>query len=166
MVAMTSMLAVVQTGYGSPERVLRVQEVERPSAGDGEVLIRVRATSVNTPDWLMVTGVPYVLRAQFGLRGPKSPIRGTDVAGVVEAIGTGVSDLEPGDEVFGSLWDPKRPALPHGTFAEFTVAPAVPADQEAGRAVVRGSRRRRDVGTHRARCDPRRRPGGDRDTRG
>ena len=92
MVVMTSMLAVVQTGYGSPERVLRVQEVERPSAGDGEVLIRVRATSVNTPDWLMVTGVPYVLRAQFGLRGPKSPIRGTDVAGVVEAVGTGVSD--------------------------------------------------------------------------
>jgi NADPH:quinone reductase-like Zn-dependent oxidoreductase len=124
MVAMTSMLAVVQTGYGSPERVLRVQEVERPSAGDGEVLVRVRATSVNTPDWLMVAGVPYVLRAQFGLRGPKSPIRGTDVAGVVEAIGTGVSELAPGDEVFGSLWDAKRSAHPHGTFAEFTVAPA------------------------------------------
>jgi NADPH:quinone reductase-like Zn-dependent oxidoreductase len=121
---MPSMLAVVQTGYGAPERVLRVQQVQRPSAGDGEVLVRVRATSVNTPDWLMVTGVPYLLRLQFGLRGPKSPVRGTDVAGVVEAVGTGVSDLQPGDEVFGSLWDPKRPVHPHGTFAEFTVASA------------------------------------------
>jgi NADPH:quinone reductase-like Zn-dependent oxidoreductase len=124
MAAMNSMLAVVQNGYGAPERVLRVQQVERPSAGDGEVLVRVRATSVNTPDWLMVTGVPYVLRLQFGLRGPKSPVRGTDVAGVVEAVGTGVSDLDPGDEVFGSLWDAKRPVRPHGTFAEYTVAPA------------------------------------------
>ena len=117
------MLAVVQTGYGPPERVLRVHEVERPSAGDGEVLVRMRATSVNTPDWLTVTGVPYVLRLQFGLRGPKSPVRGSDVAGVVEEVGPGVSDLQPGDEVFGSLWT-SRPVHPHGTFAEFTVARA------------------------------------------
>jgi NADPH:quinone reductase-like Zn-dependent oxidoreductase len=121
---MVAMQAVVQTGYGAPERVLTVQEVDRPAAGDGEVLVRVRATSVNTPDWLTVTGVPYVLRLQFGLRGPKSPVRGTDVAGVVEAVGAGVSDLQPGAEVFGSLWNPKRPVHPHGTFAEFTVVPA------------------------------------------
>jgi len=121
---MVGMQAVVQTGYGAPERVLKVREVERPPAGDGEVLVRVRATSVNTPDWLTATGVPYVLRLQFGLRGPKSPVRGTDVAGVVEEVGARVSDLQRGDEVFGSLWDAKRPVHPHGTFAEFTVAPA------------------------------------------
>src|SRR5262245_15951871 len=146
MVAMTSMQAVVQNGYGAPDRVLRLQQRARPSAGAGEVSIRVRATSVNTPDWLTVTGVPYVLRLQFGLRRPKSPVRGTDVAGVVEEVGTGVADVRPGDEVFGSPWDAKRPLHPHGTFAEFTVAPATqltakPAGltfEEAAAAVMSG----------------------------
>ncbi|MGH3019737.1 MAG: NAD(P)-dependent alcohol dehydrogenase [Gaiellaceae bacterium] len=116
------MKAIVQERYGAPERVLRVKEIDRPPVGGDDVLIRVRATSVNTPDWITVTGIPYVLRLQAGLRGPKTPVRGTDVAGVVEAVGPKVTDLQPGDEVFGSAW--ARSFATTGTFAELTVAPA------------------------------------------
>src|SRR5918995_587455 len=115
-----TMKAIVQQGYGRPEQVLELATLERPAVGDDDVLIRVGATSVNTPDWVTVTGVPYILRLKSGLRQPSTPVRGTDVAGVVEAVGTNVTDLQPGDEVFGSLWDD----TPIGTFAEFTVAPA------------------------------------------
>jgi NADPH:quinone reductase-like Zn-dependent oxidoreductase len=97
-------------------------EIEPPPVGDDDVLVRVRATSVNTPDWIAVTGVPYVLRLRSGLRGPKTPVRGTDVAGVVEAVGGNVGDLRPGDEVFGSAWASSYATA--GTFAELTVAPA------------------------------------------
>ncbi|MGF7236723.1 MAG: NAD(P)-dependent alcohol dehydrogenase [Frankia sp.] len=116
------MKAVVQEGYGEPEQVLRLAEVERPSVGDDDVLVRVRATSVNTPDWMTVTGVPYLLRLQSGLRKPSTPVRGTDVAGVVQAVGKNVTDLQPGDEVFGSLWGSSLAAS--GTFSELAVAPA------------------------------------------
>jgi NADPH:quinone reductase-like Zn-dependent oxidoreductase len=116
------MKAVVQEGYGPPERVLRLAEIARPSVRDDDVLIRVRATSVNTPDWITVAGVPYVLRLRSGLRGPRTPVRGTDVAGVVEATGKDVADLRPGDEVFGSVWASALATT--GTFAEFAIAPA------------------------------------------
>ena len=116
------MKAMVQERYGAPELVLRLAEVERPPVGDDDVLIRVRATSVNTPDWITVTGVPYILRLRFGLRKPSTPVRGTDIAGVVEAVGENVTDLQPGDEVFGSSWGDSLATT--GTFAEFTVAPA------------------------------------------
>jgi NADPH:quinone reductase-like Zn-dependent oxidoreductase len=118
-----AMKAIVQDEYGAPEQVLRLGEVDRPSAGDDDVLVRVRATSVNTPDWLTVTGVPYLLRLKSGLRKPSSPVRGTDVAGVVAAVGRNVTDLEPGDEVFGSMWDATSLAT-SGTFAELAVVPA------------------------------------------
>jgi NADPH:quinone reductase-like Zn-dependent oxidoreductase len=116
------MKAIVQESYGPPERALRLEDVDRPPVGDDNVLVRVRATSVNTPDWITVTGVPYMLRLRSGLRRPRTPVRGTDVAGVVEAVGTNVADLQPGDEVFGSSWAGAL-ATP-GTFAEFTVVPA------------------------------------------
>jgi NADPH:quinone reductase-like Zn-dependent oxidoreductase len=116
------MKAIVQDRYGPPGRVLRLEHVDRPPVGDDEVLIRVRATSVNTPDWITVTGVPYILRLRSGLRRPRTPIRGTDVAGVVEAVGANVMDLLPGDEVFGSSWT--GALATSGTFAEFTVVPA------------------------------------------
>jgi NADPH:quinone reductase-like Zn-dependent oxidoreductase len=118
-----TMKAIIQEGYGAPERVLRLQEVDRPSIGADDVLIRVRATSVNTPDWITVAGVPHILRLKSGLRRPTTPVRGTDVAGVVEAVGENVTDLRPGDEVFGSSWDNGSTAQA-GTFAELTVAPA------------------------------------------
>jgi NADPH:quinone reductase-like Zn-dependent oxidoreductase len=116
------MRAIVQTGYGAPERVLGLGEVDAPTVGDDDVLIRVRATSVNTPDWITVAGVPYLLRLRFGVRGPRTPVRGTDVAGVVEAVGANITDLAPGDEVFGSAWAGSPAAT--GAFAELTVAPA------------------------------------------
>ena len=116
------MKAIVQKGYGPPERVLEPATVKRPAVGDDEVLVRMRATSVNTPDWVAVTGVPYGLRLQFGLRRPRTAIRGTDVAGVVEAVGMNVTDIQPGDEVFGSVWADTL-ATP-GTFADYSVAPA------------------------------------------
>jgi NADPH:quinone reductase-like Zn-dependent oxidoreductase len=118
-----AMKAIVQRGYGAPEQVLTLDDVDRPSAGPDDVLVRLRATSVNTPDWVAVTGVPYILRLQFGLRKPPNPVRGSDIAGIVESAGKNVTDLRPGDEVFGSLWD-NTSKSPVGTFAELTVAPA------------------------------------------
>jgi NADPH:quinone reductase-like Zn-dependent oxidoreductase len=114
--------AIVQDRYGAPEGVLRLEEIDRPPVGDDGVLVRVRATSVNTPDWITVTGVPYILRLRSGLRGPRTPVRGTDVAGLVEAAGRNVTDLQPGDEVFGSSW--AGDLATSGTFAELAVVPA------------------------------------------
>jgi NADPH:quinone reductase-like Zn-dependent oxidoreductase len=116
------MNAIVQDRYGAPEQVLRLKDVDRPAVGDDDVLVRVRATSVNTPDWITVTGVPYVLRLQSGVRQPRTPVRGTDVAGVVEAVGENVTDLRAGDEVFGSSWT--NALSTSGTFAELAVVPA------------------------------------------
>jgi NADPH:quinone reductase-like Zn-dependent oxidoreductase len=112
------MRAVIQHGYGKPERVLRLGETEVPSIGAGDVLVRVRATSVNTPDWATVTGVPYILRVGSGLRRPRRPVRGSDIAGVVEAVGRQVTDLAPGDEVFGFT------RTRTGAFAQYAVASA------------------------------------------
>jgi len=138
------MKAVVQDGYGPPEQVLRPADVEPPPIGDDDILIRMRASSVNTPDWITVTGVPYALRVRSGLRGPKTQIRGTDVAGIVEQAGSNVPDLEPGDEVFGSVWSDSLTAS--GAFAEIAAVPAArvikkPADltfEEAAASVMSG----------------------------
>jgi NADPH:quinone reductase-like Zn-dependent oxidoreductase len=113
-----TMTAVIQHGYGKPERVLRLGETELPSIGAGDVLVLVRATSVNTPDWATVTGVPYILRAGSGLRRPRRQVRGSDIAGVVEAVGPQVTDLVPGDEVFGFTKGRT------GAFAQYAVASA------------------------------------------
>jgi NADPH:quinone reductase-like Zn-dependent oxidoreductase len=103
--------------------VLGPGQVQRPAPGAADVLIRVRATSVNTPDWATVAGVPSILRLSTGLRRPRHPVRGSDVAGVVEAAGPDVTGLRPGDQVFGSLWG--STAKTHaGTFAEYTAPPA------------------------------------------
>jgi NADPH:quinone reductase-like Zn-dependent oxidoreductase len=117
------MQAIIQDNYGPPERVLRLDQTARPTTGADDVLVRVRATSVNTPDWATVVGVPYAMRLQSGLRRPKHPVRGSDVAGTVAAVGPGVTDLRPGDEVLGSLWG-STVASHAGTFAHYTVAPA------------------------------------------
>ncbi len=117
------MKAIVQEGYGAPERVLKLKEVDRPLVGDDDVLIRVRATSVNTPDCITVAGVPYITRLKSGLRKPSTPVRGPDVAGVVEAVGKNVTDVQSGDEVFGSSWTDSL-ANKAGAFAEYAVVPA------------------------------------------
>lgn len=95
------MKAVVQTRYGSPAH-LEVREVARPGVGEGEVLVRVRAASLHPDVWHVVVGRPYVLRLMgAGFLRPKEAIPGTDMAGVVEAVGEGATRFRPGDAVFG-----------------------------------------------------------------
>jgi NADPH:quinone reductase-like Zn-dependent oxidoreductase len=94
------MKAVVRRCYGGPE-VLTIEDIEKPEAKDGRVLVRVRAASVNPADWHFVRGVPYIIRIDFGFGAPKNPRVGIDFAGTVEAVGKGVTKFKPGDEVFG-----------------------------------------------------------------
>lgn len=104
------MKAIVQDRYGSPD-VLELREIERPTPGDRDVLVRVHAASVNPADWHIMRASPFIVRTSgFGLRTPKKPIRGTDVAGRAEAVGPNVTRFQPGDEVFG--WC-------EGAFAEY-----------------------------------------------
>jgi NADPH:quinone reductase-like Zn-dependent oxidoreductase len=107
------MQAIVQDRYGSAE-VLELRDMDRPAIGDDEVLVRVRAASVHVGDWILMTGVPYIMRMGTGLSKPKNPVPGTDIAGTVEAVGTQVQSIRPGDEVFG--WC-------SGAFAEYVRTP-------------------------------------------
>ncbi len=109
------MRAIVADAYGEADQVLKLEDVERPTPAEGEVLVRVAAASVNPGDWYVMRGNPYVLRLMgYGLRRPKSRIQGQDVAGIVEAVGAGVTRFQPGDEVVGAG---------KATFAEFAVLP-------------------------------------------
>jgi NADPH:quinone reductase-like Zn-dependent oxidoreductase len=94
------MKAIVQDKYGSAE-VLEAQDIDRPEIADDEVLVRVHAASIHVGDWILMTGVPYVMRVGTGLSKPKNRVPGTDVAGTVEGVGAHVQSLRPGDEVFG-----------------------------------------------------------------
>jgi NADPH:quinone reductase-like Zn-dependent oxidoreductase len=94
------MKTIVQDEYGSAA-VLELRDIDRPKIGDSEALVRVHAAGVNPADWAIVSGLPYIARPVYGLRKPKNAVRGTDVAGTIEAVGTGVTRLRPGDEVFG-----------------------------------------------------------------
>jgi len=109
------MKAVVYTDYGSPD-VLEIRDIKRPVPNDDQVLIRVRAASINPLDWHYIEGTPYIMRAfGVGLRKPKDPRLGVDMAGEVEAIGKNVTQFKPGDEVFGGR---------NGAFAEYVCARA------------------------------------------
>jgi len=94
------MLAMVQDTYGSAE-VLQLKDIDKPAIADDDVLLRVRAAGVNPADWAVMSGLPYIARPVYGIRKPKNAVRGTDVAGLVEAVGIGVTRFQPGDEVFG-----------------------------------------------------------------
>jgi NADPH:quinone reductase-like Zn-dependent oxidoreductase len=94
------MKAITQDAYGSHD-VLQLNEVDKPAIGEDEVLIRVHAASIHLGDWILMTGTPFIMRMATGLRRPKNRVPGTDVAGTVEAVGSGVTRLRPGDEVFG-----------------------------------------------------------------
>lgn len=107
--------AIVYTRYGMPD-VLELKEVEKPTPADDEVLVRVRAASVNSWDWDLLRGKPFLARME-GLRKPKYTILGADIAGTVEAVGKGVRELRPGDAVFGDL-----SAYRWGGFAEYVCA--------------------------------------------
>ena len=109
------MKAVVYTNYGSPD-VLEIRDVKRPVPNDDQILIKVRAAAVNPLDWHFMEGTPYIMRAMgVGLRKPKDPRLGVDVAGQVEAVGKNVTQFKPGDEVFGGKT---------GAFAEYVCARA------------------------------------------
>lgn len=107
------MKAIVHDAYGPPD-VLALRDVERPSAGDAEVLIRVRAAGVDRGVWHVMAGRPYLIRLMgYGLRAPRQRVPGMDLAGTVEAIGRNVRRFTPGDEVFGMC---------EGSFAEYACA--------------------------------------------
>jgi NADPH:quinone reductase-like Zn-dependent oxidoreductase len=106
------MRAAVRDRYGTPD-VVEIREIDKPMPADDEVLVRVRAASLNMADWYAVAGRPYVGRTQMGLRKPKSNRLGVDYAGTVEAVGTNVTEFRPGDEVFGGR---------DGAYAEYVCA--------------------------------------------
>src|SRR5947208_11926483 len=110
-----TMKAIVQDEYGvAPEDVLRLAEIARPTIGDNEVLVRVRAASVDRGTWHVMAGLPYLIRvAGFGLRRPKAPNPGRSVAGTVESVGKDVTEFKPDDEVYGTC---------DGSFAEYARA--------------------------------------------
>jgi NADPH:quinone reductase-like Zn-dependent oxidoreductase len=125
------MKAIEQHGYGRPD-VLHLVEVARPTIDDDQVLVRVHMAAANPLDWHFTTGTPWVLRLMAGLRRPKQPRRGVDMAGVVEAVGAGVTTFEPGDEVFGGG---------AGSFAEYvacreTALAAIPSGMGFGEAAA------------------------------
>jgi NADPH:quinone reductase-like Zn-dependent oxidoreductase len=95
------MKAIVQHRYGNPSDVLRLEEIDDPTVEPGEILVRVAAAGVNPYDCYLVTGLPYIVRTQSGLRRPSKPVPGVDFAGTVAALGADVSSFAVGDEVFG-----------------------------------------------------------------
>jgi NADPH:quinone reductase-like Zn-dependent oxidoreductase len=107
------MKAIVHDTYGQAD-VLEHRDIDQPEVADDEVLVRVHAAGVDRGVWHVMTGLPYPIRlAGYGLRAPKNPVLGMDVAGVVEAVGDAVTRFRPGDVVFG---------IGKGTFAEYTRA--------------------------------------------
>ena len=95
-----AMRAVLQERYGSPD-LLRLGEIDKPTIEDGGILVRVQASSVNAGDWRRVRGAPVLVRLMQGMRKPRIPVFGGDAAGIVEAVGEGVTEVKPGDEVYG-----------------------------------------------------------------
>jgi NADPH:quinone reductase-like Zn-dependent oxidoreductase len=110
--ATATMRAITHDTYGTAD-VLSLTEIARPVPNPGDVLLRVAAAGLDRGAWHMMTGKPYLGRLVFGLRAPRNPVLGTEVAGVVEAIGSAVSKFAVGDEVYG---------FARGSFAEFAVA--------------------------------------------
>jgi NADPH:quinone reductase-like Zn-dependent oxidoreductase len=106
------MNAIVQDTYGSAE-VLELREIDKPVPKDHEVLVRVGAAGVDRGVWHLMTGLPYLLRAGYGLRAPRNAVRGREVSGRVEAVGREVTRFRPGDEVMG---------IAEGSFAEYACA--------------------------------------------
>ena len=108
------MKAIVQDTYGETD-VLELRDIDKPEIADDEVLVRVHAAGVDRGVWHLMTGLAYPIRlAGYGLRAPKTPVPGMDLAGVVEAVGTDVTRFRPGDEVFG---------IGKGAYAEYARAP-------------------------------------------
>nr|MDT0662431.1 NAD(P)-dependent alcohol dehydrogenase [Micromonospora sp. DSM 115978] len=123
------MKAIVQESYGPPE-LLRLRDVDRPEPAADEILVRVHASSINARDWHLMRGDPLLARVmapEFGRRAPKRPIRGSDVAGRVVAVGAAVTRFRPGDEVYADACGPD------GAFAEYVCVPERQADTKPAR---------------------------------
>src|SRR6266516_3218999 len=112
----THMKAIVYHTYGSPD-VLKLEEIEKPTPKDNEVLVQVHAASVNAADWHLMRGTPFLARLVNGLQKPKNTKLGADVAGRVEAVGRNVTQFQVGDDVFGCI-----PIHELGSFAEYVCA--------------------------------------------
>lgn len=114
------MKAITIDRYGSPD-VLRLEEIDEPGVDDDDVLVRIRAASINPYDWHFMTGLPYIGRTQFGLRRPRVRGLGADLAGVVEVVGNRVTRFRPGDDVYGEVDGevPGHPMLELGSLAEY-----------------------------------------------
>ena len=110
------MKAIITTAYGSPE-VFKLENVEKPTVKQGEILIRIHASSITRADTMMRTGKPYIGRLMLGLFKPKNPIWGTGFSGIIEAVGTDVTRFKEGDKVFGENIDTM------GTYAEYVTVP-------------------------------------------
>jgi NADPH:quinone reductase-like Zn-dependent oxidoreductase len=112
-----TMRAIVQDAYG-PAEVLELRNIDKPAPKDDEVLVRVHAAGLDRGVWHVLTGLPYLIRfvvPSLGLRRPKAPVRGMDLAGHIEAVGGRATRFRPGDAVFG--W------TDNGSYAEYTSAP-------------------------------------------
>jgi len=107
--------AIAYTKYGSPD-VLSLRDVDKPVPKPDQVLVKMRAASINSWDWDMVRGKPWIVRI-WGLTGPRNTIPGADIAGVVESVGSRVTKFKPGDEVFGDLCESGW-----GAYAEYAAA--------------------------------------------
>ncbi|MCA9999455.1 MAG: NAD(P)-dependent alcohol dehydrogenase [Anaerolineales bacterium] len=112
-----TMKAITYTKYGSPE-VLRLEEVEKPTPKDNEVLIKIHAAAITAGDVIVLKGEPFVTRFATGLQKPKNAIPGKEIAGRIEAVGQNVTQFQPGDEVFGDL-----SVASWGAFAEYVAVP-------------------------------------------
>jgi NADPH:quinone reductase-like Zn-dependent oxidoreductase len=136
------MKAIVHRSYGSPD-VMRLEDIERPEPAEDEVLVRVKAASLNALDWYGISGRPKITRVMSGLRTPKDPRLGRDTAGVVEAVGSKITHLHPGDEVYGTgdgslcEWIAGKHFAPKPKSISFEEAAAVPI---AGMTALQGVR--------------------------
>jgi NADPH:quinone reductase-like Zn-dependent oxidoreductase len=108
------MRAITQRSYGDAG-VLQLENIPKPTVGENDVLVRVRAAAINYADWFYTTGTPLIARLVFGFGKPKEFVRGQDVAGVVEAVGASVTRFRAGDEIFAEVTS--------GAFAEFVSVP-------------------------------------------
>lgn len=121
----TQMNAAVRRSYTTDPTEIAIERVPRPVPGEGEVLVQVHAAGVDRGVWHLMAGLPYLVRmAGFGITGPKQPILGLDLAGIVESVGSGVTTFAPGDRVHG---------VGDGSYAELAIAKAdklapIPAD--------------------------------------
>ena len=132
-----TMRAMVQEKYGPASDVLEMREVAIPEIAAGEVLVRVRFSSVNAMEWHLINGKPYMLRPAFGMR-PKSPTLGADVSGTVVAVGAKVTRFEPGDEVLGEIGAGAYAELAKAAEDHLVVKPATPTAPAASKPTFSG----------------------------